>query len=151
MSLDDFIYQYSIRPADVIILKHYKVGLLDHYVVYLGVDHASNHIFVANYANKGVKVLTNDEIHHFLQKYTIRRIQPFVGNDFQRNHAVQRALSRLGEERYSYIFNNCEHFANWVQNGEHKSQQVDDAVKGLALGGLIGAFAGLIILGIRSK
>jgi hypothetical protein len=34
---------------------------------------------------------------------------------------VIRARSRLGERRYDVVRNNCEHFCNWCQIGEHRS------------------------------
>jgi hypothetical protein len=41
-----------------------------------------------------------------------------------RDLAVQRALSRVGERRYSLTSNNCEHFANCCATGMAISQQV---------------------------
>lgn len=38
---------------------------------------------------------------------------------------VNRALARLGEQKYSILFNNCEHFANWCHTGEKTSKQAD--------------------------
>ena len=38
---------------------------------------------------------------------------------------VQRARSRLGERRYHLLRNNCEHFCNWCQLGELRSEQVE--------------------------
>jgi hypothetical protein len=38
---------------------------------------------------------------------------------------VLRARSRLGERRYDVVRNNCEHFCNWCQSGEHRSSQID--------------------------
>lgn len=40
---------------------------------------------------------------------------------------IKRAKSRLGEDKYSLLHNNCEHFVNWCFYGEHKSQQVSTA------------------------
>ena len=39
--------------------------------------------------------------------------------------AVQRALSRVGEDRYRVITNNCEHFCTWCVDGESRSSQVE--------------------------
>ena len=36
-----------------------------------------------------------------------------------------RARSRLGENRYRFLSNNCEHFSEWCVNGEHRSPQVE--------------------------
>lgn len=38
---------------------------------------------------------------------------------------VRRARSRLGEDRYRFLSNNCEHFSEWCVNGEHRSPQVE--------------------------
>ncbi|NEQ45342.1 MAG: hypothetical protein F6K00_18120 [Leptolyngbya sp. SIOISBB] len=37
---------------------------------------------------------------------------------------VQRAKSRLGEQRYDLLTNNCEHFANWCKTGRSDSEQL---------------------------
>lgn len=38
---------------------------------------------------------------------------------------VQRALSRLGENDYRLLTNNCEHFCNWCVSGISRSAQVE--------------------------
>jgi len=38
---------------------------------------------------------------------------------------LQRALSRIGEQNYNLLFNNCEHFATWCKTGRHRSDQVN--------------------------
>ena len=42
---------------------------------------------------------------------------------------LRRARSRLGECRYDLLSNNCEHFCNWCQLGEARSQQVESLGK----------------------
>lgn len=49
---------------------------------------------------------------------------------------VERAKSRLGENKYSLVFNNCEHFAIWCKTGIHESRQVDEVIKAIILGGM---------------
>ncbi len=41
---------------------------------------------------------------------------------------VTRAKSRLGEDKYSFLFNNCEHFATWCKTGISESQQIRDFI-----------------------
>ena len=50
--------------------------------------------------------------------YRIGRMPPDrrAGED-----AVRRARSRLGERRYNLLRNNCEHFCNWCQLGQCRS------------------------------
>jgi uncharacterized protein YycO len=46
----------------------------------------------------------------------------------ERDQAVDRALSRVGERGYSLTGWNCEHFATWCATGVAASQQVADAI-----------------------
>jgi len=52
------------------------------------------------------------EIHHPDPKYSV-------------DESIARAESRIGEEEYSMMGNNCEHFVNWVIEGEPKSEQFE--------------------------
>jgi Lecithin retinol acyltransferase len=38
---------------------------------------------------------------------------------------VRRARSRLGEDQYRLLTNNCEHFCEWCTRGQHHSTQVE--------------------------
>ncbi len=49
---------------------------------------------------------------------------------------LRRAMSRIGEQRYNLLFNNCEHFANWCKTGRHRSNQVEDWMQTSSLGAL---------------
>lgn len=39
--------------------------------------------------------------------------------------AVRRARARLGEDRYGFLSNNCEHFVEWCLSGVSRSSQVE--------------------------
>ena len=47
---------------------------------------------------------------------------------FDQHEVVRRARLRLGEDRYSVLTNNCEHFCEWCVRGEHRSYQVDERI-----------------------
>ena len=49
------------------------------------------------------------------------------------NEIVRRARSRLGEQRYHLLNNNCEHLCNWCQLGECRSEQVEALTKPVLL------------------
>jgi hypothetical protein len=49
---------------------------------------------------------------------------------FDRLEVVRRARSRLGEDRYRILSNNCEHFCEWCLHGEHRSYQVEGMLTG---------------------
>lgn len=44
---------------------------------------------------------------------------------FEREEVIRRARSRIGENRYRLLSNNCEHFCEWCLRGEHRSEQVE--------------------------
>jgi hypothetical protein len=54
---------------------------------------------------------------------------------FDREAVVLRARSRLGENRYHIIRNNCEHFCEWCLSGVSRSRQLESVL------GLLGAMA----------
>jgi hypothetical protein len=44
---------------------------------------------------------------------------------FDSIEVTRRARSRLGEDRYRILSNNCEHFCEWCLRDEHRSYQVE--------------------------
>lgn len=53
------------------------------------------------------------------------RVRVHVVARFDRDAIVARAQSRLGEDRYQALTNNCEHLCEWCIYGEHRSRQVE--------------------------
>ncbi len=145
--IEHFINSYNIKPADAIVVKKENFGILDHYVIYLGQDNYGEHLFIANYS-KGIQFIKKDELASFLNQYVPVRLNRFLGNEVQRIDAIKRAMTRLNEKSYNLIINNCEHYANWVQNGLPKSGQVEDIGKALAISG---ASFGLVGLASKNK
>lgn len=41
---------------------------------------------------------------------------------------IHRAESRLGEQKYNLLFNNCEHFATWCKIGISESEQIKEFI-----------------------
>jgi hypothetical protein len=41
---------------------------------------------------------------------------------------ISRAETRLGEDKYNLLFNNCEHFATWCKTGISDSKQIRDFI-----------------------
>ena len=63
------------------------------------------------------------------------------------SETLRRALSRLGEQNYNLLFNNCEHFAHWCKTGRHRSTQVEDWLHTGSLGALaLGQFMPAAVL-----
>ena len=85
--------------------------------------------------------LGDGTVAHYLEGREILR-SPLA--DFSRNQPVtviahtnaspdgvtlRRAMSRIGEQNYNLLFNNCEHFAIWCKTGRHRSSQIDSALQ----------------------
>ena len=51
-------------------------------------------------------------------------VRPADSRGFGSEEVARRARSRLGENSYNVITNNCEHFCEWCVHGEHQSYQV---------------------------
>lgn len=129
--IDKLQLKSQLYPADVIVAKK-RNGLgkiLNHYIVYVGKG-----TFIGNLQD-GVKVLSESRLLELLKEYEPVKINRFSGNEFERNQALNRAHSRLGD-KYSFLGFNCEHFANWVQKGKESSSQVT-----------IGFFAVALVIG----
>ncbi len=52
-------------------------------------------------------------------------VKPYVAS-YVPDVVVERAESRLGEQQYNLLTNNCEHFATWCKVGRSESQQLLD-------------------------
>jgi len=144
MSIHQFINKYGIRPADAIVLQKRFFGMVDHFVIYVGMIELK-HAFVANYT-EGVKVIPLDELERFLTALEPVKIDRYPGREDERPKAVKRAFSQLGKKAYNYIANNCEHFKNFVHYGIRKSTQVQKAGAVIVLGGL-----GVTLIGADKK
>lgn len=69
-------------------------------------------------------------------------VRPWVAPKFAGGAAVERARSRLGEDRYRLRSNNCEHFVTWCIGGVARSPQVE-AWKQRVLGGVASMLPGV--------
>jgi len=134
MTLNQYVELNNLKPGDAIVVKKDNIGLLDHYLIYLGIQFGE-YKFIANYFG-GTRILTYNELSDFSGRYSPTRIRRFVGNDVQRQAAVARALSRRDQQSYHLILNNCEHYANFVQHGTPSSQQTSVFGTGMAVTGL---------------
>lgn len=130
------VYDHALEPADVVVVKNKSLGVLDHYMVFVGWNNWGQPDFIANLRDE-TQWLPFEEIDDLSYTYGLSRIRRFNGTEAERRVAVQRAMQAVGEP-YRFFGFNCEHFANWVQYGKATSQQV-------ALGGIGLATTGAVI------
>ncbi len=84
---------------------------------------------VIHYSKVGEATVTRSSLAEFtfgkplyMKHYTVCYIPDVV---------VRRAESRLGEQQYNLMLNNCEHFAMWCKVGRSESAQVENVVPSL--------------------
>ncbi|MCH7536028.1 MAG: C40 family peptidase [Bacteroidetes bacterium] len=140
---EQFVLSNNLRPADAILLRKKFMGMFDHFAIYLGRHrHSNKPMFAANYTG-GVQILEEHEAAEFLEKLDPEKIERFTGSERARSGAIDRAWQWVNKKGYHLIFNNCEHYKNFVQFGKKYSRQVDVAGKSAMVIGGATAVAGL--------
>lgn len=102
-----------------------------HHGIYIGrnkVIHYSGSSFGRN--EKGVIEIVDLETFCQSNGYTI---QTYPFRTYSRETSIERAKSRLGEDWYNVLLNNCEHFVTWCIQGVHCSQQTSKLIDAAAL------------------
>ena len=69
---------------------------------------------------------------------------------FGRDEIVRRARTRLGEDRYRVLTNNCEHFTEWAQFGLSRSMQVERWIRPATVTVQLAADAGRLFRSLLS-
>jgi hypothetical protein len=133
MSIYQFIKTNNLQPADAVELVSREVSFPKHYAVYVGYKNGFPN-FIANITD-GVQLINNSKLEEFVAKYEVVGVERFSGSTTQRKNAIRNAFSRIGEKAYNLVFNNCEHFKNWVLHGNSTSKQVETIGSSMLIGG----------------
>lgn len=97
-----------------------------HHGIYLGRGKVIHYSGLANGLRAGPVEITS--LDNFSQgKHTY--VQSHDNRVFCHKQTVKRARSRLTEDKYNLLLNNCEHFINWCIYGKASSSQVTNIVK----------------------
>ena len=94
-------------------------GLFNHHGIDLGDGSVAHYL-------EGREILRSS-----LEEFT-QGNEPCIINHAQESSTgvtLRRAMSRIGEQDYNLLFNNCEHFATWCKTGRHRSSQIDSALE----------------------
>lgn len=98
--------KYSLDCADHICVKRFCPTPYTHHGLYLGFG------LVIHYDFSHICIVTLEEFSKGQPIFTVN--SPIK---YSSEVVMMRALSRLGEERYHLITNNCEHFVRWCRSG----------------------------------
>ena len=120
--------QFNLKSGDRLVHPIAGYPGAKHHGIFLGEDQFGNELISENHKQRGVQVVT---VESYLSEYgLIERIIPFDGTESERYTAIRRALSDAGKP-YDLVAYNCEHHANYVQNGISESKQVRNFLLGL--------------------
>jgi len=108
-----------LKPADRIITP-IAFGFT-HHAIYLGADVDGQQWVIENRKREWVTFTRLEDFLSFGN--STGKIDPFKGSEEERQQAIQRAWSVVGQPYYM-LESNCEHFANFVQHGKASSPQI---------------------------
>ena len=120
------------EPATGAHLKTYRLGY-SHHGIYCGNGEVIHYSGFANGLKKGaLEVTTLEGFVGSASKYYIVSYPDHVFR-YTKKEIVKRAKSRIGEDDYSLLLNNCEHFAVWCITGKKESKQVKSVLSSVTL------------------
>ncbi len=106
-----------------------RVGY-QHHGLYIGDDMVIHYSGLSSSLDKGAVEMTSLE--EFTQGKGCK-VHNHKSCLYDAEKRVERAFSKLGENSYNIIWNNCEHFVNWCFNGIKYSEQVNSVVAATAV------------------
>lgn len=141
-TLSQQIKSQNLQPLDAIVVKEIAFPFIDHYALFGGFDEHGFPVIVANYKTEdfpkgGVRILPHQDTIRFLKSMTFKRARRFKGDDYEFQNALKRAKKVFEVKPYSLIFNNCEHYINYVHYGNAYSQQTQIASGAVATAGVV--------------
>lgn len=102
-----------------------KFANLDGVYQHHGIDIGDGHII---HYRKPSEIIEKTPFNIFSRGNKVYIRQYPRGFSFIPEIVIERALSRLGEQKYNLLFNNCEHFATWCKTGINESKQIQDFI-----------------------
>jgi hypothetical protein len=117
---DVTVYGFDDEPALGAHLITYRRGYA-HHGIYVGGGKVVHYAGYAGSAQRGP--VAEATLEQFAAGHAIA-VLPHPLPKFAGAEAVRRARSRLGENSYRLLTNNCEHFCAWCLFGESRSEQV---------------------------
>lgn len=95
----------------------------DHHGLYVGDEKVIHYSGFSEFLNKGSIEITTLEKFENGHGSTVKK---HIFSVFDAEERVKRAYSKIGEDSYNLLFNNCEHFVHWCFNDFNSSSQVNN-------------------------
>ena len=114
----------SLHQADIPLGAHLVTPRrgYTHHGIYVGGEEVVHYMGLSSTLRRGP--VAKVTLEQFASGHVVS-IEPEAGAAYTALEIVARAQSRLGEDRYSVLSNNCEHFCAWCAHGVARSSQVD--------------------------
>ena len=104
-----------------LVYAHRNLWQLDGLYKHYGIDCGDGTVI---HYRKPSETIESTDLATFSQGNPIYVAEYSEGFGYIPDAVVERAESRLGEQEYNLLFNNCEHFASWCKTGVSDSRQV---------------------------
>ena len=102
----------------------------DHHGIYVGNQEVIHYSGFSGGMSSGV--ISKISVKEFTKGNDVS-IKNHIIRMYTSEESVNRAYSRLGEDWYDPLFNNCEHFVTWCIVGIHSSSQVNKSITGTSI------------------
>lgn len=107
-------------------IKALRLGY-SHHGLYLGNDEVIHYVGLEDGFVGKKHPIAITSIDKFALGDTIQMV-PHNEPLYNTAESIERATSKIGEDKYNILFNNCEHFINWCIEGEKTSSQVKTGI-----------------------
>jgi hypothetical protein len=94
-----------------------------HHGIYVGGGRVVHYGALAHYVHRGP--VEEVSLSRFTHGHPVW-VRSGESSRFDCEEVIRRARSRVGENCYRLLSNNCEHFCEWCLHGEHRSYQVEE-------------------------
>ena len=101
--------------------KHYAVNVGNGKIVHITSAEGVGQFCCSSISNKAV--VKKENFQDFYQEGENVYVERHKKTPLPTKEIVERAESKVGEEGYSLLWRNCEHFAHWCRYGEGESIQ----------------------------
>ena len=109
----------ELQRGDHIAFDRFQ-GIYCHHAIVKHVDEESGEIKTIEYkCTPSGKFQVMEKTNRFLQEVTVYLM---LHRSLDRDLVLSRAQSRIGEEKYNLLTNNCEHFAMWCITGRSEAK-----------------------------
>lgn len=112
----------NVNYGDLICSDH---GLYKHFGIYINEDCVIHYDGKIDDKFLRKMCIRKTNMDRFLAGNESFKICNLKNNSIDPCEVVKRANSRLGEQNFNLVLNNCEHFGHWCKTGVSKSNQVD--------------------------